>query len=163
MTIASYIGSQSKRRMIEIIQMWAALESMAARLATQRASDEEVATLRRLFDRFESSSPEENAGDHSDAIMAFHTAVIALSGCQVIVDATRELLGPVRWICRGTITQGDGADRLMTEHLRIIEALERRDTELAERLTRQQALDLVLHVDRYWEQLGCSQPTMKLG
>jgi DNA-binding GntR family transcriptional regulator len=133
--------------MIEIIQMWAALESMAARLATQRASDEEVATLRRMFDRFESSSPED-VGDHSDAIIAFHTAVISLGGCQVIVDATRELLGPVRLICRRTITHGDGTDRSMTEHLRIIEALERRDTELAERLTRQHALDLVLHVDR---------------
>ena len=148
MTTASCIGPQSKRRMIEIIQMWAALESMAARLATQRASDEEVATLRHLFDRFENSSPQENAGDHSDAIMAFHTAVIALSGCQVIVDATRELLGPVRLICRGTITHGDGADRSLTEHLRIMEALERRDTEMAEKLTRQHALDLIVHVDR---------------
>ena len=30
-----------------------------------------------------------------------------------------------------------------------LEALERRDTELAERLTRQHTLDLAVHVDRY--------------
>jgi DNA-binding GntR family transcriptional regulator len=32
--------------------------------------------------------------------------------------------------------------------LKIIEALEQRDTELAERLTRQHTLDLAAHVDR---------------
>ncbi len=36
-----YIIRKSKREMIEMIQMWAALESMAARLATLHASDAE--------------------------------------------------------------------------------------------------------------------------
>src|SRR3979490_1862525 len=34
-----FIVRKSKREIIEMIQMWAALESMAARLATQHASD----------------------------------------------------------------------------------------------------------------------------
>ena len=33
--------------------------------------------------------------------------------------------------------------------MRIIEALERRDTDLAERLVRQHSLDLAAHVDAY--------------
>src|SRR5476651_1473119 len=44
-----YIVRKSKREMIEMIQMWAALESMAARLATVNASDQEIAQLRHLF------------------------------------------------------------------------------------------------------------------
>src|ERR1039457_417977 len=48
-----YIIRKSKRKIIEMIQMWAALESMAARLATLNASDEEIEKLRHLFDGFQ--------------------------------------------------------------------------------------------------------------
>ena len=55
----------------------------------------------------------------------------------------------VRAIRRMTISQKDRASRSIADHMRIIEALERRDTELAERLVRQHSLDLAAHVDRY--------------
>jgi DNA-binding GntR family transcriptional regulator len=144
-----YIVRKSKREIIEMIHMWAALESMAARLATQRASDEEIAKLRHLFDEFQGSPPSEHLGEYSDANIAFHTAVIALGGSQTIVDATRNLLLHVRAIRRATISQSDRAARSIIDHLNIIEALERRDTEVAERLARQHTLDLAAHVDRY--------------
>src|SRR5665213_4164869 len=48
-----YIIRKSKREIIELIEVWAALESMAARLATLRASDAEIAKLRHLFDEFQ--------------------------------------------------------------------------------------------------------------
>jgi DNA-binding GntR family transcriptional regulator len=144
-----YIVRKSKREMIEMIQMWAALESMAARLATLNAPDAEIAKLRHIFDEFQSSPPSEHLCEYSDANIAFHTAVIALGGSQMIVDTTRNLLIHVRAIRRATITQSDRAARSIIDHLKIIEALEKRDTELAERLTRQHTLDLAAHVDRY--------------
>src|SRR6266700_5751413 len=81
-----YIIRKSKREMIEMIQMWAALESMAARLATLIAPDTEIAKLRHIFDEFQNSPPSEHLCEYSDANIAFHTAVIALGGSQVIVD-----------------------------------------------------------------------------
>jgi DNA-binding GntR family transcriptional regulator len=144
-----YIVRKSKREMIEMIQMWAALESMAARLATLNAPDADIAKLRHIFDEFHSSPPSEHLCEYSDANIAFHTAVIALGGSQMIVDTTRNLLIHVRAIRRATITQSDRAARSIIDHLKIIEALEKRDTELAERLTRQHTLDLAAHVDRY--------------
>jgi DNA-binding GntR family transcriptional regulator len=144
-----YIIRKSKREIIEMIQMWAALESMAARLATLHATDVEIAKLRHLFDEFQSSPPSEHLDEYSDANIAFHTEVIRLGGSQMLVDTTRNLLLHVRAIRRATITQSDRAARSIIDHLKIIEALERRDTELAERLTRQHTLDLATHVDRY--------------
>ena len=144
-----YIVRKSKREIIEMIQIWAALESMAARLATLHAPDADIAKLRHLFDEFQNSPPSEHLCEYSDANIAFHTAVIALGGSEAIVDATRNLLIHVRAIRRATITQSDRAARSIIDHLKIIEALERRDTELAERLTRQHTLDLAAHVDRY--------------
>ena len=144
-----YIIRKSRREIIEMIQMWAALESMAARLATLHATDAEIAKLRHLFDEFQSSPPSEHLDEYSDANIAFHTEVIRLGGSQMLVDTTRNLLLHVRAIRRATITQSDRAARSIIDHLKIIEALERRDTELAERLTRQHTLDLATHVDRY--------------
>ena len=144
-----YIIRKSKREMIEMIQMWAALESMAARLATLHASDAEIAKLRHLFDEFQNSPPSAHLCEYSDANIAFHTAVIALGGSQTIVDTTRNLLMHVRAIRRATISQSDRAARSIIDHLKIIEALERRDTELAETLARQHTLDLATHVDRF--------------
>jgi DNA-binding GntR family transcriptional regulator len=48
-----------------------------------------------------------------------------------------------------TIAQSDRAARSIVDHMRIIEALEARDTELAERLVRQHSLDLAAHVDAH--------------
>jgi DNA-binding GntR family transcriptional regulator len=149
-----YIVRKSKREMIEMIQMWAALESMAARLATQRATDAEIGKLRHLFDEFRNSPPSERLDEYSDANIAFHTAVIALGGSRTIIDATRNLLMHVRAIRRATISQSDRAARSIIDHLKIIEALERRDTELAEKLTRQHTLDLAAHVEQYCDFLG---------
>jgi len=149
-----YIIRKSKREIIEMIQMWAALESMAARLATLHAPDSEIAKLRHLFDEFRNSPPSEHLDEYSDANIAFHTEVIRLGGSQMIVDTTRNLLLHVRAIRRATITQSDRASRSIIDHLKIIEALEKRDTELAERLARQHTLDLATHVDRYCDFLG---------
>jgi DNA-binding GntR family transcriptional regulator len=144
-----FIVRKSKREMIEMIQMWAALECMAARLATLTASDAEIGRLRHLFDEFQSSPPAEHLDEYSDANIAFHQAIIRLGGSHLIEDATHNLFLHVRAIRRATISQNNRAARSIIEHLKIIEALERRDTELAERLTRQHTLDLATHVDRY--------------
>ncbi|HEY2274292.1 MAG TPA: FCD domain-containing protein, partial [Steroidobacteraceae bacterium] len=87
--------------------------------------------------------------EYSGANIAFHQAIIRLGGSQLIEDATHNLFLHVRAIRRATISQNNRAARSIIEHLKIIEALERRDTELAERLTRQHTLDLAAHVDRY--------------
>jgi DNA-binding GntR family transcriptional regulator len=149
-----YIVRKSKRQIIEMIQMWAALESMAARLATLHAPDAEIAKLRHLFDEFKSSPPNEHLDEYSDANIAFHTEVIRLGGNQTIIDETKNLLLHVRAIRRATISQSDRAARSIIDHLRIIEALEKRDTELAESLARQHTLDLAAHVDRHGDFLG---------
>ncbi len=144
-----FIVRKSRREIIEMIQMWAALESMSARLATQRAPDAEISKLRHLFDEFENSPPSEHIGEYSDANIAFHQMIIRLGGSQLIADATKNLFIHVRAIRKATISQSDRAARSIIDHLKIIEALEQRDTELAERLTRQHTLDLGAHVERY--------------
>src|SRR6266700_1145969 len=144
-----FIVRKTKKQIIEMIEMWAALESMAARLATLNASDEEIATLRHMFDEFNSATPAEHIEEYSDANIAFHQAIIRLSGSHLMGKTIENLFIHVRAIRRMTISQSDRAARSIIDHMRIIEALERRDTELAERLVREHSLDLAAHVEKH--------------
>jgi len=145
-----FVVRKTKREIIQMIEVWAALESLAARLITMRASDAEIATLHRLFDEFQGGhSPEGHLDEYSDANIKFHQAVIKMSGNECIADMTENLFIHVRAIRQMTIGQNDRAQRSIVDHLKIIEALERRDTELAEKLTRQHTLDLATHVEKH--------------
>ena len=130
-----FIVRKTKREIIEMIEMWAALESMAARLATIHASDADIATLRHMFDEFASGNPADHIDEYSDANIAFHQAIIRLSGSTLMMKSIETLFIHVA--------------RSIVEHMNIIEALERRDTELAERLVREHSLGLAAHVEKY--------------
>ncbi|HVL59770.1 MAG TPA: GntR family transcriptional regulator [Burkholderiaceae bacterium] len=144
-----FVVRKTKREIVEMVEIWAALESMAARKATLTASDAEIATLRHMFDEFSNTSPAEHIDEYSDANIAFHQAVIRLGGSALMDQIIETLFFHVRAIRRRTISQRDRAQRSIIEHMNIIEALERRDTELAERLTREHSLGLAAHVQQY--------------
>src|SRR3546814_19536864 len=74
-----------------MIYIGAALESMSARLATQRASDEAIASLRPLFTGFESSRPNEHMDEYSEANVAFPQAILRLGGRKMIDELTKNL------------------------------------------------------------------------
>ena len=143
-----FIVRKTKRQIIEMIEMWAALESMAARLATMNASEEEIASLRTMFDEFRNETPATHIEEYSDANIAFHQAIIRLSGSHLMGKTIENLFIHVRAIRRLTISKSDRAARSIVDHMRIIEALERRDTELAERLVREHSLDLARFVEK---------------
>ena len=143
-----FIVRKTKRQIVEMIEMWAAIESMAARLATLHASDADIAGLRKMFDEFRNGAPADHIDEYSDANIAFHQAIIRLSGSHLMGETIEDLFMHVRAIRRMTIAQSDRAARSIVDHMRIIEALEARDTELAERLVRQHSLDLARHVEQ---------------
>jgi DNA-binding GntR family transcriptional regulator len=137
-----YIVRKTKTEIVEMIQMWAALESMSARLATLHASDEDIGSLRHLFDRFREAAPATQLDEYSDANIAFHQEIVRIGGSKLIMDTITNIFVHVRAIRKKTIFQSDRAERSIVDHMRIIEALERRDTEVAESLVRRHSLDL---------------------
>jgi len=144
-----FIVRKTKKQILEMIEMWAAIESMAARLATLNATDEDIGQLRGMFDDFRNQTPAEHIEEYSEANIAFHQAIIRLSGSHLMGQTIENLFLHVRVIRRMTIAQSDRAARSIVDHMRIIEALEHRDTELAERLVRQHSLDLAAHVAKH--------------
>lgn len=142
------IVRKTKKEILELIVVWAALESMAARLATQNASAEDIGSLRKLVAGFEDGAPGARIDEYSERNIEFHQAILRLSGCDLLLETADKLFLHVRGIRAQTIGEGDRATRSVIDHTHIIEAIEARDTELAERLVREHALNLADHIDR---------------
>ena len=148
-----YVVRKSKQEVIEMITAWAALESMAARLITQNASTEEIASLRRMFATFENGQARAHLDEYSEVNIEFHQSIIRLSKNRVLIDLAENLFTHMRMIRRKTIGEKDRADRSIRDHMHIIEALEARDTTRAETLVRDHALGLAEHVAKYADYL----------
>jgi len=144
-----FVVRKTKLEIVEIITVMAALESMAARLAAKHASDAEIAGLRRIMDDFRCGNEGNRLDDYSDANIAFHQAIIKMSGCALLAEMTENLFIHMRAIRKITIHQDNLAARSVVDHMRIIEALESRDPEFAERLARDHALGLAAHVEQH--------------
>ena len=148
-----YVVRKTKQEAIELITAWAALESMAARLITQHARDEDIVSLRRMFSTFEGGQVRAHLDEYSDVNIEFHQAIIRRSGNGVLIALAENLFTHMRMIRRKTIVEKNRADKSIRDHMNIIEALEARDTNRAEVLVRDHALGLADHVARYADYL----------
>jgi DNA-binding GntR family transcriptional regulator len=144
-----YIVRKSREELVEIIEVWAALEAMAARLTAQRASDEEIASLRRIFATFENGEIAAKLDEYSDANLAFHSRIIELSRSATLEKLADGLMIHVRSIRHRTISEDHRFERSMVDHMHIIQAIEARDAELAARLVCEHALGLAAHVSAH--------------
>jgi len=148
-----YVVRKTKQEVIELITAWAALESMAARLITQNATDEEIATLRKMFAKFENGELHARLDEYSEVNIEFHQSIIRMSRNRVLIDLAENLFTHMRMIRRKTIGEEDRADRSIRDHMNIIRAIEARDTGRAEDLVRNHALGLAEHVARHADHL----------
>lgn len=142
----AFVARKSKTEILEMIMVWAALESLAARLITERASDGEISGLRKMFATFRNEKVQARIDEYSDTNIRFHQALIQISHCELLNKMTENLFHHLRWIRRRTISDQDRASRSIIDHMNIIEALEARDADLAERLSREHTLNLAAHV-----------------
>ena len=144
-----FVVRKTKREILDLIVVWAALESMAARLAAAAATEAEIAGLRRLFNDFKEETAAEQVNEYSKANIAFHQAILRMGGCRLIVDMTGNLFLHMRAIREVSIRQENRFEISMREHTAIIDALEARDADRAERLVREHAMGLAAHVERH--------------
>jgi DNA-binding GntR family transcriptional regulator len=148
-----YVVRKTKNEVIEMITAWAALESMAARLITEKASNEDIASLRRMFVTFKDGALRAHLDEYSEANIEFHQSIIRLSGNSVLISLAENLFTHMRMIRRKTIVEKDRVEKSIRDHMNIIEALEARATTRAEELVRNHALGLAEHVQKYADYL----------
>jgi DNA-binding GntR family transcriptional regulator len=141
-----YILRKSKDEILDMITVWAGLESMAARLVTQVASDEEISSLRTQLASFDGGSASAQMDEYSDANIQFHQTILKLSKSDLLYEITNKLFMHMRAIRARTISEGDRVYKSVIDHTQIVDALEARDADLAARLVREHTLNLREHV-----------------
>ena len=141
-----YIVRKSKEEILDMILAWAALESMAARLVTEMASDEEISALRKIVGKVDPDVLSAHLDEYSELNIKFHQTILELSKSAQLFKMADEILMHVRAIRARTIGEGDRANKSVVDHMHIIEAIEARDAELAARLVREHTLKLRDHV-----------------
>ncbi|MBW7949716.1 MAG: GntR family transcriptional regulator [Pseudorhodoplanes sp.] len=148
-----YVVRKTKEEVIQLITAWAALESMAARLITQNAKDDDILRLRKMFATFDGGQLRAHLDEYSEVNIEFHQTIIRMSENTVLLDLAENLFTHMRMIRRKTIGEKNRADKSIRDHMNIIEALEARDIARAETLVRDHALGLADHVARYADYL----------
>lgn len=110
------------------------IESGAVRLAVARASDEDIAALRRLAE-------DERIGSEADRVLnassAFHAQLAQLSGNTLMAEAiggAMARLARTRWL---EVQSTESRDNAWTEHLAILDAIQQRDADAAAQLVSQ--------------------------
>lgn len=146
----AFLVRKTKKEILEMVCVWGALESLAARLATVRASDEEIAGLRKMFATFkDSEGASAHIDEYSERNILFHQAIIRLSKCELLVDIAEGLFIHIHSIRSRTIRERQRVTSSIVDHMHIIESLEKRDAELAERYVREHTNELREHIQNY--------------
>ncbi len=147
------VKRKSQNEVLEMIVTWAALESMAARLAADRATAKDLRALRKSAVRHGAEAARGDLDAYSKANIEFHQHILELSGCGLLRTTADGLFVHMLAVRRRAMGENDRAVRSVRDHMAIIEALEQRDAERAESLVREHTLKLHDHVKATWPEL----------
>ncbi len=146
-----FIIRKTREEILEMITVWAALESMAARLAAERASDAQIRSLRRLAAAFETDEARTRVDEYAETNIRFHQGILELGGCAMLKDIADGLFVHVRAVRSRAMRESDRAGRSVLDHGRIIEAIAMRDADLAAAQVREHTMGLYEHVRQSWD------------
>lgn len=152
-----YVVRKTMEEILEFIVAWAALESMAARLAVDNASEGQVRELRRHAARHSESSALADLSEYSEANIKFHQMILEMSGCKMLSTMADGLFMHIHAVRRRALEENNRAARSVVDHMSIIEAIEKRDAETASNLVREHTMRLHEHVRRTWTMMEASQ------
>ena len=154
-----YVKPKTLDEVLEMVVVWAALESMAARLVTQVATDAEIKTLRELGVKHNDDSNRAEIEEYSEANIKFHQRILELSKCSLMENTANNLLQHMHAVRRRAMHEGDRIERSVVDHMAIIEAIENREGELAAMLVRDHTMKLHDHIRKSWMAIGRNSVT----
>jgi DNA-binding GntR family transcriptional regulator len=137
--VGARVVTLSSRQLIEIFHVREALEGMSARLAAQYMSDEEIADLRHLLGRHgeQIARDTEHAYFQREGDLDFHYRIVQGSHNTRMIDLLcNDLYHLVRLYRYQFGMASKRGPRAFVEHEHIVDAIERRDPEMAELMMR---------------------------
>ena len=116
-----FIHRKSLPEILDMIVTWAALESMAAHIATREASDADLKALRKFAMRNSISVSTAELSEYSDANIKFHQMILELSGSELLRSTADGLLTHMHAVRRRAMGEGDRASRSVADILFLLD------------------------------------------
>ena len=145
-----YVKRLSLTEIVEMITVWAALESMAARLACEKATNDEIESLRMIGARYTTDSAAAKLNEYSESNIEFHRTIIHLSKCSKLQEISEDLFSQLRPVRRRALRDSNRAHMSVGEHARIVEAIAARDPVMAADLVRDHTIRLGNYIRTTW-------------
>lgn len=151
------IASLTHEALIELYYLREALEGMAARLAAMHMAEEEIRGLRELLGEHERDEAlqSDTAYYQQEGDLDFHYRIIQGSHNRALTDLLiGELYHRVRMYRLQFSTYANRPQKAFGEHLRIVEAIESRDGDLAEMLMRRHISSARQNIEKHLATTG---------
>jgi DNA-binding GntR family transcriptional regulator len=153
-----FVRRKTREEILEMVITWAALEGMAARLATEVATDAALLALKRFALKHSSDVDRADIEEYSDANITFHQTILELSGCSLLRTTADGLFTHMQAVRRRAMGESDRARKSVADHMEIIDALMARDADLSARRVRDHTMRLYDHISKTWTRLETLGP-----
>ena len=128
----AFVVKHSKERIVEILLVREVLEGFAARLAVDHIDERTIEEMKSLFKGFSGPTIRDRSKDYTQADLKFHTLILKKSKNSLLMNLMNILNDHTQMLRFRTVSLKGRPEHSLQEHLKIIEALEKRNHSLAE-------------------------------
>ncbi|WP_434797819.1 GntR family transcriptional regulator [Terrisporobacter vanillatitrophus] len=129
----AYVANMSFKDLIDVLEIRASLEGLAASLASERRRDEDIVELERVAKEFEKSVRETNIDDVLKKDVEFHEKIFIMANNKKLYQLITSLWEQVHRFRVTYVSNYEASLSLVDEHNRILEAIKEGDSELAKK------------------------------
>jgi len=133
----TFVNSLSVSEIRQIYEMAEALESMAASLAAERVSNEDIDRLQKILTRMKKALANKDMDNWIEADLEFHECVIEIARNKYIGDAMRKINDQIHRARLLYIRIKGEPIQSTRDHERMMEAIASHDAQLVRKLTRE--------------------------
>jgi len=128
----AFVVKHSKERIVEILLVREALEGFAARSAVDHIDERTIEEMKSLFKDFSEGTIRDQSREYTQADLEFHTLIVKKSNNSLLMSLMNSLNDHIQMLRLRTVSLKGRPEHSLLEHLKIIDALEKRSHSLAE-------------------------------
>ncbi|WP_419726031.1 GntR family transcriptional regulator [Terrisporobacter petrolearius] len=129
----AYVANMSFKDLIDVLEIRASLEGLAASLASERLRDEDIVELERVAKEFEKSVRETDIDTVLKKDVEFHEKIFLMANNKKLYHLITSLWEQVHRFRVTYVSNYEASLSLVDEHNRILEAIKSGDSELAKK------------------------------
>ena len=133
----AYVAGISLKDIVDVFEVRAALEALAAGLAAERITDEELETLERMLVRIGKCIDSEDLQELIEIDTAFHEALYQASRNEKLVQIINNLREQIQRFRSTSLAYPGRMKEALEEHKKIVEAISERKAAQARQLAQQ--------------------------